>query len=142
MIFKERYKGLLKSESEVRARLNNNCCIENNIIRDIRVLVTGHFGNCVSLEIACENIFPVSSYNNTKNIGYVLSALIDIFDKEDDNGVNITKLNGTPIRVVYNDKSSCGSKSVAIGHYMKDRFIFIDDLMKFDRGIKWIVNGI
>lgn len=133
MFYKERYEGLLKTEEEVKAILNNNCCIENNKINEIRVLVTGHFGNCVSLDLLCENICPIPLYNSTHNIGFILRALIDIFDLSNDDSVDITVLKNIPIRLVFDSKNSWGSKAVAIGHFMKDRFIIIDELMKISQ---------
>ena len=50
MIFKERYKNILKTESEIKAQLGE-CCIENNIIQKIDIVVTGHFGNAVSVSL-------------------------------------------------------------------------------------------
>lgn len=129
MIFKERYKQIIKTEADLKKELGE-CCIENNVIKKIDVVVTGHFGNAVSAEMICENICPLGLYNSTGNIGYILRALIDIFDKENDNSVSIKALEGTPIRLVFNSANSWGSKAVAIGHFMKDRFVMIDDLMK------------
>lgn len=132
MIFKERYETILKTRNEIEKQLEN-CCLENNIIKEIDVVVTGHFGNCVSVTMLCENICPLPLYNSTANIGFILRALIEIFDKENDNSVNIKKLEGTPIRLVFDGKNPWGSKVVAIGHYMKDRFVMIDELMKIEK---------
>lgn len=132
MIFKERYEQIIKTEAQIKTELGEYC-IENNIIEKIDVVVTGHFGNTVSVDMLCENICPLGLYNTTENIGYILRALIDIFDKENDNSVSIKALEGTPIRLVFNSNSSWGSKAVAIGHFMKDRFVLIDDLMKIQK---------
>lgn len=132
MTWKERYAKILKTENEIKECLNNNCHIENNIIKDIDILITGHFGNCVSIDVVCENICPFPLWNSTDNIGYIIRALIDIFDKEDDDSVNLGALKNTPIRIVYDNENQYGGKAVAIGHYMKDRFVFIEDLMQLD----------
>ena len=129
MIFKERYKGIIKTEADIKNAFGETC-IENNIIKNIDVVVTGHFGNTVSVQMLCENICPLGLYNSTGNIGYILRALIDIFDKSDDNSVNIKALEGTPIRLVFDSVNSWGGKAVAIGHFMHDRFVMIDELMK------------
>lgn len=129
MIFKERYEKIIKTEAQIKKDLGEYC-IENNVINRVDVVVTGHFGNTVSVNMLCENICPLGLYNSTGNIGYILRALIDIFDKSDDNSVNIKALEGTPIRLVFNGANSWGGKAVAIGHFMKDRFVMIDDLMK------------
>lgn len=130
MIFSERYKDMLKTEKQLREQFNNHIYIENNIIKKIDVLVTGHFGNAVSLNMLCENISPMPLWNSTDNIGYIIRALIEIFDKEDDRSVNVKELEGTPIRIVIDSDTKFGGKCVAIGHFMKDRFVLIEDLMK------------
>lgn len=129
MIFTERYKKILKTQNELKNEIGE-ICIENNIIESVDVVITGHFGNCVSVRMLCENICPIPLYNSTSNIGYILRMLIELFDKEDDNSVSINSLNNTPIRLVFEGENSWGCKAVAIGHYMKDRFVLIDDLMK------------
>ena len=129
MIFNERYKKIIKTEAEIKKELGESC-IENNVIKKIDVVVTGHFGNSVSINMICENICPLGLYNSTGNIGFILRALIEIFDKEDDNSVSIKALEGTPIRLVFNSDNSWGGRAVAIGHFMKDRFVMIEDLMK------------
>ena len=129
MIFTERYKKIIKTETDLKKELGK-CCVENNIIKNIDIVVTGHFGNSVSVQMLCDNICPLGLYNSTGNIGFILRALIEIFDKEDDNSVSIKALQGTPIRLVFNGDNSWGEKAVAIGHFMKDRFVMIDDLMK------------
>ena len=124
MIFNERYKTIIKTAEELKSALGE-ICIEN-----ISIVVTGHFGNTVSVNMLCENICPLGLYNSTSNIGFIIRALIEIFDKEDDNSVNMNVLKNTPIRLVFEGGNAWGSKAVAIGHYMKDRFVLIDELMK------------
>lgn len=133
MIFKERYKDILKTKEYFKTEYGNNFSIENNIIKEVDVVVTGHFGNTVSLTMTCENICPIPLYNSTHNIGFILRALIEIFDKEDDNAVSVSDLCNTPIRLVFDSDNPWGSKAVAIGHFIKDRFILIDDLMKIEK---------
>lgn len=129
MIFNERYKDLIKTANQIKEQFGDKICIENNVVKDIDVFVTGHFGCTVSVALTCENICPLGLYNSTHNIGYILRALIEIFDKEDDDPVSIYKLKNTPIRLVFNGVP-WGSKAIAIGHFMKDRFVVIDELMK------------
>lgn len=127
MIWKERYEKILKTENEIKEIYDNKCEIENNIIKDIDVITVGHFGNCVSIDMLCDNVCPFPLWNSTHNIGYIIRALIDIFDKEHDSGAKLSVLKGTPIRIVYQER-----KAVAIGHFMKDRFVLIEDLMQLD----------
>lgn len=133
MIFKERYADIIKTKDYFETEYGDDFCIENNIIDNVDVVVTGHFGNSVSLSMVCENICPIPLYNSTQNIGFILRALIELFDKEDDNSVSIKELKGTPIRLVFDSKNAWGSKAVAIGNFIKDRFILIEDLMKIEK---------
>lgn len=130
MIFKEKYEDLLKTQDWFKREYDGNYCIENNIIQDIDIVVTGHFANSVSLTMTCDCISPIPLYNSTSNIGFIIQALIEIFDREDDSSVSIKALKNTPIRIVFDDTSSWGGKAIAIGHFMKDRFVLIEDLMK------------
>ena len=133
MIFKERYEDLLKTKDYFKTKYGNDFCIENNIINNVDVVITGHFGNSVSLTMTCENICPIPLYNSTHNIGFILRALIEIFDKEDDNSVSVSALCNTPIRLVFDSENPWGGKAVAIGNFIKDRFILIEDLMKIEK---------
>lgn len=130
MVFTERYKDLIKTEHQIEEQFNSDITIENNIIKELDIVVIGHFGCVVSVDMICDGICPLGLYNSTHNIGYILRALIEIFDKEDDNAVSVKKLAGTPIRIVFKKKLSLGSVPVAIGHFMKNRFVVIDELMK------------
>lgn len=121
MTFFERYKDIIKTESDF-----TKTSIENDIITKVDIKITGHFGNTVSLDMICKRACPIPLWNSTHNIGYIIRFLIELFDKEDDNSVSFHILEGTPIRIVY-DKDN---KAIAIGNFMEDRFIMIEDLMR------------
>lgn len=120
-----------RTEKEIREKIGN-CFIENNVIEDIDINIIAHFGNTVSLDMLCYNIRPLPLYNSTSNIGYIIRKLIVLLGKEREDGINLTALKGTPIRIVFNGKTKYSGKAVAIGHYMRDQFVMIDDLMKTD----------
>ncbi len=100
--------------------------VKNDIIEKIDIIIEGHFGNCPSLDMLFKNNNRICGYVNY-NIGHILSFLIDFFDRTDDNGVSFKTLEGTPVRLIFDD-----SKVIAIGHFMKDRFVLITDLMKLE----------
>ena len=55
----------------------------------------------------------------------IISILIDFFDStEKEDGCSIKILKNTPIRIVYDDY-----KPVAIGHFIEDRFLQINELL-------------
>ena len=134
MIFNEKYRDIMKSKKDLENELGKDFCIENDIMHNFEIYVTGHFGNCVSFSLICEKCCPPNLRANTNNIGFIIRFLVDFFDKEDDNSVSIRKsLNEIPIRLVYDSKESWGGKCIGIGHFMKDRFILIDDLCKLNK---------
>lgn len=102
--------------------------IENKIIETIDVNVIGHFGNAVSLEIFCKSVAPMSGHSNTQNIGYIIRAIIELLDLSGDNGIRLSEIKNIPCRVVYDRQYRC----IGIGHFMKDRFVYIKDLLKID----------
>lgn len=128
MIWKERYKEILKTEREIKENLGNTFAIENNIIKKIDVVVVAHFGNSVGIDMICDCISPIPLYNSTANIGYILRALIDLFDANAEDGAYLKTLVGTPLRIVLKN-----NKAVAIGHFMKDEFFLIEDLMQLKK---------
>ena len=117
---------------ELKERLNNDGAIENNIIDDVRVIVTGHGGNIVSLSMYLKNLGLFAAYNSTKNIGFIIQFLMEFFDLTEDNSVEIDQLKGKPLRVVFGsseDSVGWGDKAVAIGHFMRDEFVLIEDIV-------------
>lgn len=128
MTFKEKYNDILLTKSQVE-EIVSNCTIENNYIKEVRILVTGHFGNTVSVGLLCEKVSPFPLWNSTHNIGYIIRTLIEFFDKENDDPINMSVLNNTPIRLVFENNCKC----VALGHYTKDHFVLIEDLLKIQK---------
>ena len=124
-MYQETIDKIVKTKQDIE-KLYEHCSIENNIIKDIDVEITAHFGHIVSVNMMCDRIRPLPLYNSTHNIGYIIRMLVWLFDKEREDGVLLTELIGTPIRIIY----GADSRAVALGHFMKDRFILIDDLMR------------
>lgn len=122
-----------RTKKEIEEKIGE-CSVENNVIENIDIEIIAHFGNSVSLNLLCYNIRPLPLYNSTNNIGYIIRALVVLLGKEREDGINLTALKGTPIRIVFNK----GGRSVAIGHYMRDQFVLIEDLMKADMFFKGV----
>lgn len=130
LVFARNYKTLLKTEAEVRERLGDGYHIENNVIKKIDVSIVPHFGNVISLDMLCENVCPYPLYNNTGNIGYIIRALVALLDLGlRDDGAALSEIRNVPIRIVFDGKEF--GRAVAIGHYIEDRFVFIDELASF-----------
>lgn len=117
-------KDVMKTEKDFK----DGFTIENNIITKAEVNTIAHFGNLTSFEIYCKNIVPYSNRNNAKNLGNVIKAFVELMKLEREDGVRLSEIKDIPCRLVFEGKSAYGSKAIAIGHYMDDRFILLDDL--------------
>lgn len=108
--------------------------IVNNIIERIDINTIAHFGNAVSFEIMCDCVMPMGNYVNTQNIGYILKSFIELFDLSREDGLRLSEITNVPCRLIFESKNGCiwGSKCIGIGHFMKDKFVFIEDLAKIN----------
>lgn len=124
-------KDIIKKKSDIDAIGH---AIDNNIITHIDVNTIAHFGNTTCFEIACTNVYPMSCYNNTHNLGYILKAFIEFFELSEEDGLRIGDIKNIPCRLVFESTNGCiwGSKCIGIGHFMKDKFVFVQDLAKVD----------
>ena len=105
--------------------------IDNNIIKSIDINTIAHFGNCTCLEIECHCVYPIAAYNNTKNLGFLIQGLIELFDLSEEDGIRLSKIKNIPCRLVFNDKNcTWGAKCIGFGHFMGDKFVLIDDFVK------------
>lgn len=104
--------------------------IENNIIENVDVNTIAHFGNVTCFEIGCTNVYPMSTYNNIGNLGYILRAFIELFDLSEEDGLRLTKIKSLPCRIILED--GWGSKCVGFGHFMKDKFVLTEEFAKIN----------
>ena len=121
---------MIKTEAELR---DLGYGIKNDIIEKVDVNTIAHFGNATCLEILCSNICPMSSYNNTGNLGFVIRALIELLDLSREDGLRLSKIKNVPCRLVFNEPDcSWGSSAIGIGNFMKDKFVLIKDLARIN----------
>ena len=120
---------VIKTENQIKA-LNHS--IENNMIERVDINVIAHFGNCPCFEIMCKNVFPMSNYNTTKNLGYIVKAFIELFDLSEEDGIRIGKIKDLPCRLVFQGIGGWGSRCIGFGHFMKDKFVLTEDFAKID----------
>ena len=108
--------------------------IANNIITDVDINTIAHFGNTTCFEIRCTDVCPMSTYNNTQNLGFILRAFIEFFEINEEDGLRISEIKNIPCRLIFDSKNGCiwGSRCIGIGHFMKDKFVFIQDLANVD----------
>ena len=125
-------KAIIKKEDDIR---HLGLGIQNNIIEKIDVNTIAHFGNVTCLEVWCTNICPMATYNNTHNLGFIIKSLIELLEIEQEDGLRLSAIKNIPCRLVFNDdKCSWGSKCIGIGHFMYDKFVLIEDLVKINEG--------
>lgn len=104
--------------------------VKNAIIEKIDIDVIGHFGNTPMLDIPilvgeCLYSNPFSSISSTLSCGVFIQTLFNLLEIGDDNGVQISSVKKIPCRVIVSE-----NKTVAVGNFMKNKFIIFEDLLK------------
>lgn len=126
----ENVNSIIKTKSQIEEM---GYGIENNIIEKVDVNCIGHFGNCVTFEIQCKNVYAMCHYNNTANLGFIIKKFIELMGLTDDDGIRLSNIKNVPCRIVYEDPHcSYGARCVGIGHFMENKFVLIDDLAKLE----------
>lgn len=122
-------KDIIKKKADIDAI---GWDIANNIITDVDINTIAHFGNTTCFEIRCKDVCPMGTYNNTQNLGFILKAFIELFELSEEDGLRISEITNIPCRLIFESKNGCiwGSRCIGIGHFMKDKFVFIEDLAK------------
>lgn len=119
---------IIKTEEEI---LDDGHVIKNNLIKNCDIVIIGHFGNVVSLDIMCSDVSLFSGYNNTQNIGWQIKALIELFELTEEDGYRLfTQLKDYPCRLIFEGDGGWGDKCIGFGHYMKDKFVYKKDFAK------------
>ena len=115
---------IIHTEEEVLAQ---GYKITNEIIHGTDLSVIGHFGNAVSINVWTGCCCLLHGHNNTDNIGYIIKALVELFDLTDEDGYVFKNFKEIPCRIISN---GWGSKVVGFGHFMKNKFVYTDEFMK------------
>ena len=124
---------VITTEKELTGRINLYQIKEDELKR-IDVQVIPHYGWVTCLTLHFDHEFPIQPHNNTRNLGYVLHHLFQLFDIRED-GEYMSNIANKKVRLVYSyDAPFCG-QCIAIGHPYKDKFIFFEDLMKVSETI-------
>lgn len=99
--------------------------ISNNIIIAAGLKYIGHY-NCFTLELRIADGRTIIPYANfTSALGRICMALKDIFEIYTDNDIDFfNALVNTPLRIIQDENKNV----VAIGHFMKDMYIRMEDL--------------
>ena len=122
-------EDIIKTRQDIR---DMGHTIENNIIEKVDVNTIAHFVNVTCFEIMCSNVCAMSTYNNTRNLGFITRAFIELFDLSEDNGICLSEIKNIPCRLIFEGSGGWGSKCIGFGHFMKDKFVLADDFTKID----------
>ena len=115
---------IIKKKSDIETDCHQ---IDNDMIRGTDISVISHFGNVVSLNVYTDCCCIIHDYNNTKNLGLIIHALTELLDLTAEDGYSFNKIKDVPIRII---SDGCFTKVLGFGHFMKDRFVYTEDLMK------------
>ncbi len=105
--------------------------VENNVLKEVNINIIAHFGNVSCLELVCENVVPMSGYNNTQNLGFLLKNFVELLGIEQEDGIRLSAMKNIPIRLVFESPGGVGSKCIGFGNFMKDKFVLTSE---FSRG--------
>ena len=122
-------KDVIKTEQEIRDMGHS---IENNIIEKVDVNIIAHFGNCTCFEIMCSDVCAMGVHNNTQHLGYIIKAFIELFDLSEEDGIKLSEIKNVPCRIISEGQGGWGSRCVGFGHFMKNKFVLVDDFAKID----------
>ena len=115
--------------------LENGDSICNAILEYLDIQLTAHFGNCVSITGVCKcedggTVCPFALYNSTANIGFILKKIFELLELSEEDGKRISQIKNIPCRLIFEGSSTWGNRCIGIGSFLRDKFIYNDDLMK------------
>lgn len=124
-----KFEDIIKTKEQIKEMGH---LIENNMIEYVDVNTIAHFGNVTCFEIVCSNICAMSSYNNLRSLGFIIKAFIELLDLSEEDGLRLSKIKNIPCRLIFEGQGGWGSKCIGFGHFMKDKFVFVDDFAKIN----------
>lgn len=122
-------EDIIKTKEQIKKMGHS---IENNMIEYVDVNTIAHFGNVTCFEIVCSNVYAISSCNNLRNLGFIIKAFIEFLDLSEEDGLRLSKIKNIPCRLIFEGQGEWGSKCIGFGHFMKDKFVFVDDFAKIN----------
>ena len=124
------FNEIIKTEQDLK---DSGYHITNNMIKSADVDIIAHFGNCTCFEIICTDIRLMGVYNNTKSLGFLIRAFVELFDLSREDGIKLTNIKNIPCRLVFDgEPSRLGAKCIGFGHFMKDKFVLVEDFVKIN----------
>ena len=102
-----KFEDIIKTKEQIKEMGHS---IENNMIEYVDVNTIAHFGNVTCFEIVCSNICAMSSYNNLRNLGFIIKAFIKLLDLSEEDGLRLSKIKNIPCRLIFEGQGGWGSK--------------------------------
>lgn len=120
-------KDIIKTKKQIEEMGYN---IENNYIEEVDINTIAHFGNATCFVVMCSNVCATIDYNNIRNLGYIIRAFIEFFELYKEDGLRLTEIKNIPCRLIF--EGGWGSRCIGFGHFIKNKFILIEDFAKLD----------
>ena len=127
------------TEDDVKLPLEN-AVTANAMLEKVDFSIIGHFGNIPTLYARVKldgGMMQLGGdINNISNAGVIMQAFVELLGVQSEDVILMSDIKNVPIRVVFKGGLILG-KAVAIGNYLEDKFVLLDDLYKL--GV--IMNG-
>ena len=106
--------------------------LENSLIISVDINTIAHFGNAVCFEIMCNNVCPMCGYMNTRNLGFLVKAFVELMGIEREDGKRLSQVKNIPCRVVFEGQGGWGSRCIGFGHFTEDKFVLTNEFARID----------
>lgn len=114
------YKDITKCQADLQDKY-----IENNLLKSLDIEVIAHFGNCTTLNMIFEDCGLFSGMSMGWILSEVIKIIIETLDLSEEDGIRLSTIKNKPARIV---RDSQWGKVIGFGHFMKDRFILVEDI--------------
>lgn len=104
----------------------NNCTLQNAIIRKIDLKLIGHFGNRIAVMVITDRAVLFSGADSTRSCGLLIKELFELLDLSDDNGRTLDSVRNVPCRLLIR-----ADEIVGIGHFIEDKFVETSTLIHY-----------
>ena len=104
--------------------LPSNYEVQNEMIENIDLNFIAHYG-VVSLRVELKSWTLFKEYNLTLHCGCIMKFLTELLEIQKEDGLLLSEIKNVPCRIIVKDR-----EVIAIGHWMKDKFVNIEELIR------------
>jgi hypothetical protein len=127
---------VIKTLEQIEKEVGEELLTTNANGSRIRIDLIWHFNNTPQISIPIDN-YNISPYeisfpplgSGQATVGYILQGILEVLDKSEEDGVDISTIRDFPMRVLWS--KSRIKKVIGFGHFTKDQFVLIDELNKY-----------